>query len=68
MDLEAIRNVRIGDRVLMRKRHPCGGFEWEVTRTGADIGIRCLTCGRYAMLPRRRFERSVKRILGPAPH
>jgi len=67
MEPEAIRNVRIGDRVLMRKPHPCGGFEWEVTRIGADIGLRCLVCGHHVMLPRRRFERSAKRILGPAP-
>jgi len=47
----------------MRKPHPCGGYEWEVTRTGADIGMRCLTCGRRVMLPRSKFERRVKTIL-----
>lgn len=55
--------VSIGDRVRMRKPHPCGGYEWEVTRTGADIGIRCLTCSRRVMLPRSKFEKQVKQIV-----
>jgi len=53
--------VRVGDRVRMRKPHPCGGNEWEVTRIGADIGIRCLTCGRRVMRPK--FEKQMKAIL-----
>jgi hypothetical protein len=56
--------VHIGDKARMRKPHPCGGYEWEVTRTGADIGLRCLTCGRRVMLPRSKFEKRVKVILG----
>jgi len=55
--------IRIGDRVRMRKPHPCGGYEWEVTRTGADVRLRCLTCGRRVMLPRSKFEKRVKAVL-----
>lgn len=55
-------DVRVGDRVRLRKPHPCGGDEWEVTRIGADIGIRCLTCGRRLMLPRPKFEKQVKSL------
>lgn len=55
--------IQVGDRVRLRKPHPCGGYEWEVTRIGADIGMRCLTCGRRVMLPRPKFERQVKSIL-----
>ncbi|HEY68030.1 MAG: DUF951 domain-containing protein [Chloroflexi bacterium] len=55
--------VHVGDRVRMRKPHPCGGYEWEVTRIGADIRLRCLTCGRRVMLPRSKFEKRVKAIL-----
>lgn len=55
--------IHIGDRVRLRKPHPCGGYEWEVTRIGADIGIVCLTCGRRVMLPRSKFEKRVKTIL-----
>jgi len=57
--------IHVGDVVQMRKPHPCGGYQWVVTRVGSDIGIRCLTCGRRVMLPRSRFEKGVKRIIGP---
>jgi len=50
----------MGDVVRLRKPHPCGGFEWEVTRLGADIGLRCLTCGRRLMLERPTIERRLK--------
>ncbi len=58
--------ISVGDQVRMRKPHPCGGYEWEVTRTGADIGIRCLTCNRRVMLPRAKFEKQVRQIIGHA--
>ena len=57
--------ISVGDRVRMRKPHPCGGYEWEVTRTGADIGIRCLTCGRRVMLTRVKFEKRLTQIVPP---
>ena len=56
-------DIHIGDKVRLRKPHPCGGYDWEITRTGADIGIECLTCGRRVMLPRSKFEKRVKAIL-----
>lgn len=54
---------REGDRVRLRKAHPCGGDVWEVTRTGVDVGLKCLTCGRKVMIPRLRLERRVVEIL-----
>jgi hypothetical protein len=58
-----IMRIDLGDRVQMRKGHPCGGNEWEVIRTGMDIRIRCVQCGRKVMLPRLKFERAVKKFL-----
>jgi hypothetical protein len=55
--------VSIGDVVRLRKPHPCGGYEWEVFRTGADIGMECLTCSRRVMLPRSKFEKRVKTMV-----
>jgi len=52
-----------GDVVQMRKPHACGSDRWRIYRMGADIGIRCLGCGRRVMLPRRKFERGVRRVL-----
>ncbi|MBQ8081723.1 MAG: DUF951 domain-containing protein [Clostridia bacterium] len=61
--------IRLGDRVRTRKFHPCGGDTWVVTRTGADIKIRCETCGRVVMLDRLVFLKRRKATLerGPEP-
>lgn len=58
-------DVRVGMRVVLRKPHPCGGLEWAVTRTGADVGVQCLRCGRRVMLEREEFERRVRRVTDP---
>ena len=50
----------VGDVVRLKKPHPCGGFDWSVVRLGADIGVKCVTCGRRVLLPRRDLERRVK--------
>jgi hypothetical protein len=55
--------IQVDDRVRMRKPHPCGGTDWQVTRIGADIGLKCLTCGRRIMLTRHEFEKRLKTIL-----
>ncbi len=56
-------DLHVGDIVRLRKKHPCGGFEWEITRVGADIGLRCLNCGRRVMLPRSKVEKRIKNIV-----
>ncbi|MBN1565019.1 MAG: DUF951 domain-containing protein [Anaerolineae bacterium] len=58
--------IQVGDVVQMRKTHACGADRWRVYRVGADMGARCLGCGRRIMLPRRKFERAVKRIVRDA--
>lgn len=55
--------IRVGDVVRLRKPHPCGGYEWDVFRLGADIGIQCTTCGRRVLITRRQFERRVKTLV-----
>ncbi len=52
--------LSLGDVVRLRKPHPCGGYDWEVVRLGADIGIRCLTCQHKVLLERRDLERRLK--------
>ena len=55
-----VMDIRMGDVVRLKKKHPCGGYEWQVVRLGADIGIKCLTCGHRILLDRGTFERRVK--------
>jgi len=52
--------ISLGDVVRLRKKHPCGSYEWQVVRVGADIGIKCRGCHRRVLLQRRDFERRVK--------
>jgi hypothetical protein len=59
-------SIAPGDRVELRKPHPCGSHEWTVTRTGADIGLECAGCGRRVMLDREEFERRTRRVLTPS--
>lgn len=54
----------VGDIVKMKKSHPCGAFLWEVTRTGIDFGLKCQGCGRFVLVPRVKFEKAVKEIVG----
>jgi hypothetical protein len=54
---------RVGDRLRLRKVHPCGGWTWRVDRLGADIGLICETCGRRVLLDRPTLERRVKSFL-----
>lgn len=56
-------DVHVGDVARLRKPHPCGGTDWEVYRIGADIGLKCLKCGRRVLYPRRKFEHSLKEFL-----
>ena len=58
-----VMEIRLGDVVRLRKKHPCGNDEWEVVRVGADIRIRCLKCQRYVLLERSVFERRVKALV-----
>jgi hypothetical protein len=55
--------IAAGDRVQMRKKHPCGSDEWIIYRVGADIGLRCLGCDRRVLLPRPLFFKHLKKIL-----
>jgi hypothetical protein len=55
--------IFVNDVVRLKKVHPCGGNEWRVVRLGADIGLKCLTCGRRVLLERSVFERRIKEFV-----
>ncbi|MDR2358073.1 MAG: DUF951 domain-containing protein [Oscillospiraceae bacterium] len=55
-------DIEIGDVLTMKKKHPCGGVEWLVTRVGADFKMKCMCCGREIMRPRPVIERSVRAV------
>ena len=55
--------INLQDIVRLRKPHPCGGYEWTITRLGADIGLECNTCHHRVMLTRRELARRLKTIV-----
>lgn len=61
----APQRYEIGQVVELRKPHPCGSVRWEITRTGIDFGLKCLGCGHRVMIPRKKFERAVRKSWPP---
>ncbi len=55
-------DIKIGDRLLMKKTHPCGSKEFDVLRIGADFKIRCAGCGHEVMVPRSKVEKNIKSV------
>ncbi|MFV9503442.1 MAG: DUF951 domain-containing protein [Oscillochloridaceae bacterium umkhey_bin13] len=53
----------LDDLVQTRKAHPCGGDQWRIVRLGAEIGLRCETCGRKILLTRAELERRMRRFV-----
>jgi hypothetical protein len=56
-------NLQLNDLLRLRKPHPCGSYEWTVTRLGADIGLECKGCGRRVLLTRRELARRLKAMI-----
>ena len=62
-----VMEIKLGDVVRLKKKHPCGGDEWRVVRLGADIGLVCLRCQHRVMLARPVLERRVTAFLPGEP-
>ena len=52
----------VGDIVKMKKKHPCGSFEWEILRVGADFRLKCAGCGHQIMIARKLVEKNTKEL------
>ncbi|HZK42880.1 MAG TPA: DUF951 domain-containing protein [Syntrophomonadaceae bacterium] len=53
----------LGNIIKMKKPHPCGSYNWEIIRMGADIKIKCQGCNRIVMLPRQEFEKRMVKVV-----
>lgn len=62
-----IVKIAVDDRVTMRKPHPCGSYDWYITRVGADVGLRCVKCRHRVLLPRDHFEHEMRRCVPARP-
>lgn len=55
-------DIDVGAILRLKKQHPCGSFEWEVLRVGADFRLKCMGCGHQIMIARKLLEKNVKEI------
>ena len=60
------KQFQLNDIVEMKKQHPCGTNAWKIIRMGADIRIKCEGCQHSVMIPRKEFEKKMKRLLKQA--
>lgn len=58
--MEKICDYEIGDIVTLKKKHPCGSYDWEILRIGADFRLKCLGCGHQVMVPRKLVEKNAR--------
>ncbi len=61
-----VLELALGDVIRLKKKHPCGGCDWEVVRLGADIGIKCLTCGHRLLVGRTLLEKRLELFVSRA--
>jgi Uncharacterized protein conserved in bacteria len=53
----------VGDIVKLKKKHPCGSFEWSILRVGADFRLKCEGCGHQVMVARKMVEKNTKNLV-----
>ncbi len=56
----------LNDIVEMKKPHPCGANEWKIIRMGMDIRVKCQGCQHSVLIPRKKFEKRLKKVLKKA--
>ena len=56
-------DIKLGDRLLMKKPHPCGNNIFLVMRTGADLRLKCVECGREIMIERIKAQKNIKKVM-----
>ena len=54
--------IRVGDVLELKKPHPCGEKHFKVMRTGSEVRIVCMGCGRDMVLDRLKLEKAVKTV------
>ena len=59
-------DVRVGDILVMKKPHPCGGTRLSVLRSGMDFKLQCEKCGHLVEVPRSKAEKNIKQIIREA--
>lgn len=56
-------DLKLHQKVELKKQHPCGSKVWTILRIGMDIKLKCSGCGHELMLPRAKAEKAIKKLL-----
>ena len=56
-------DLKLNQKVELKKQHPCGSKVWTILRVGMDIKLKCSGCGHELMLPRSKAEKTIKKLL-----
>ena len=55
-----------GDKIQLKKKHPCGESVFSVLRGGTDVKITCLGCKRELTVEREALEKMIRKVI-PKP-
>ena len=55
--------LHAGDRVQLKKPHPCGGKIFKLLRIGGEVRVLCESCGRDMTIDRIKLEKAIKQFL-----
>lgn len=56
-------DIKVGDIVKLKKKHPCGSYEWKVLRVGMDFRLKCQGCDHLVMIPRNKLTKNIKDVI-----
>ena len=59
----AIIHFSVGDKLVMKKKHPCSSDIFRVMRCGSDVRIICTKCNRDLTIPREKLEKMIKKVV-----
>ena len=64
----AIIHFSVGDRLILKKKHPCSSDTFKVQRGGSDIRIICEGCNRDLTVTREKLEKMIKKVVPTENH
>lgn len=57
------RDYGLGDIVELKKKHPCGSYNWKILRMGGEIKLKCTGCEHMVTVPRSKFNKMIKKVV-----
>ena len=58
-----IIKLSVGDKILMKKKHPCSADSFKVLRGGTDVRIVCTGCKRDLTVDREKLEKMIRKVV-----